>query len=150
MADQDFNIKFKRLYWIWASVIQRCENPNNKWFKNYGQRGISISKDWRESFSIFLFDMGFPLPGQSLERRDNNKGYSKENCYWASRHQQAMNRRIFKNNKTGLKGIEFRDYGSYRVRVKRNKKLVLNKTVDDFFEACCIKKSFELGEKNGS
>ena len=150
MADQNFNIKLKRLYWIWASIIQRCENPKNKWFKNYGARGITISKDWRQSFTVFLFDVGLPTEGQTLERRNNDKGYSKENCYWASRHEQAMNRRIFKKNRTGVKGIEFRDYGVFRVRARRNGKIVLDKTVDDFFEACCIKKSFELGVLYGN
>ena len=48
-----------------------------------------------------------------------------------------------------MKGVEFRNYLAYRVRVRRNGKLVLNKTVSNFFEACCVKKSFELGEVNG-
>jgi hypothetical protein len=133
----------KRLYWVWAAMIQRCENPKNKGYCNYGARGITVCPTWRNSFAQFVQDVGMPPKGMSIERIDNDKGYFKENCHWATRHQQSMNRRVFKNSHLGIKGIELRDYGSYRVRARRFTKIVLNVTVSDFFEACCIKKSFE-------
>lgn len=146
MATQD-STPIKRLYWIWAAMIQRCENKNNKQFYNYGARGITVCKEWRTSFKQFLSDVGVPQNGLTLERKNNDLGYNKDNCYWASRHEQAMNRRIFINNKTGIKGIEVRTYNAFRVRVRRNKEIILDKTVDNFFDACCIKKSFENKEK---
>lgn len=142
MANQD-STSIKRLYWVWAAMIQRCENPNNKHFYNYGARNIKVCQEWRKSFKDFLQDMGIPQKGLTLERKNNDLGYSKDNCYWASRHEQAMNRRLFKNNNSKIKCIEFRSYGAYRVRIRRFKKIVLDKTVDNFFDACCIKKSFE-------
>ena len=142
MANQD-STSIKKLYWIWAAMIQRCENPNNKYFYNYGARGITVCKDWRTSFKRFFSDLGIPEKGMTLERKNNNLGYSKENCYWATRHEQALNRRLFCTNKLKIKGIELRNYGAYRVRARRHKKIVLDVTVEDFFEACCIKKSFE-------
>jgi hypothetical protein len=142
MANQN-STSIKRLYWIWAAMIQRCENPNNKYFYNYGSRGITVCKDWRTSFDRFLNDVGIPPKGMTLERKNNDLGYYKENCYWASRQEQALNRRLFKTNRTGIKNIEIRKNGVFRVRVRRNKKIVLDVTHKDFFEACCIKKSFD-------
>jgi hypothetical protein len=133
----------QKLYWIWAAMIQRCSNPNNKFFYCYGARGIKVCPEWKNSFSQFLKDMGLPEPGKTLERKNNNLGYTKENCYWASNQEQALNRRLFSTNKSGIKGVEYRSYGAFRVRARRNKRIVLDVTVDDFFEACCIKKSFE-------
>ena len=134
----------KQVYWIWSSMIQRCENPNNKSFFNYGARGISVCKEWRDSSKQFIQDMGERPKNYTLERIDNSKGYFKENCIWSDRNAQALNRRIFKGNKLGVRGIELRESGSYRVRIRRYNKIVLNVTVGDFFEACCIKKSFEV------
>jgi hypothetical protein len=77
----------------------RCnpKNKNSQLQKDYVARGILVCPEWGISFETFLKDMGEPpSPKHSLDRIDNNKGYSKENCRWATRKQQNTNRRMTK------------------------------------------------------
>ena len=80
-------------YISWSNIKARCNNPNSQAYKNYGARGITISENWSNSFEEFYKDMGNCPEGFSIERIDNNEGYSKDNCIWASSKTQSMNRR---------------------------------------------------------
>lgn len=81
-------------YHVWAGMIARCYNPKQDNYARYGGRGIRVCRRWRRSFAAFLADMGPRLHrGLSLDRLDNNKGYSAENCRWATWAQQAANKR---------------------------------------------------------
>lgn len=73
-------------------MVSRCRNPQSKYFKNYGGRGITVCDRWL-AFGNFLKDMGERPDGLSLDRKDNNKGYSPDNCKWATRAEQNSNQR---------------------------------------------------------
>jgi hypothetical protein len=81
-------------YKTWSIMIQRCTNPLHPRYKDYGGRGISVTPRWMHSFILFYKDMGpRPGPGYSIERDDVNAGYFKDNCRWATKKEQARNRR---------------------------------------------------------
>lgn len=84
--------KRSRTYNAWAGMKQRCLNPKHHKFHHYGQRGITVCDEWL-TFDGFLSDMGEAPEGKTLNRINNNYGYTKSNCCWSTPTEQNQNRR---------------------------------------------------------
>lgn len=81
-----------RIYRSWCSMKERILNPDNKSYKDYGGRGITICEEWL-NFENFYRDMGEMPENKTLDRIKNNLGYCKSNCKWSTPLQQANNKR---------------------------------------------------------
>ena len=94
-------------YWVRANMLRRCLDPQHPQYRLYGARGISVDEAWQQSYSNFIQDMG-PRPSikHSIERVDNNKGYSKSNCIWATSKTQVLNRNLKGTKSTGVVGVK--------------------------------------------
>ncbi len=85
----------EKLYSVWNSMKQRCINENDKAYKNYGGRGITVCDEWKNDYIAFkrwALSNGYS-EGMWIDRKDNEMGYSPDNCRWSSPKQQSMNKR---------------------------------------------------------
>ncbi len=96
-----------KLYWVWTAMKERCLNPNNEWFKNYGSRGIKVCEEWTDfkTFYDWAMSSGYK-EGLSIDRRDNDGNYEPSNCRWATVVTQNRNtQRIRRSNTSGYRGV---------------------------------------------
>lgn len=100
-------MRYTSTYNTWLNMKARCGNPNNPAAQNYSERGIDYIEKWK-TFEGFFEDMGECPEGFSLNRRDVNSGYDKENCEWVDRVRQGRDKRKPTNGLSSkYKGVTF-------------------------------------------
>lgn len=128
------------LYKTWNGMIQRCNNDNHDSYIKYGGRGITVCNRWL-NIENFIEDM-YPsyVEGLTLDRKDNNKGYSEENCRWASKSTQSQNTtKIRCNNKSGYRGVRIHSkVNKWICNINVNKKRIYLGCFDTALEAAKI------------
>lgn len=107
-------MRYHPAYKSWQHMKDRCTNPNNQDYANYGGRGITVSPEFIKSFPLWLNEMGERPEGErwSIGRVDNNIGYVYGNMRWENDSQQARNHSLLSTNTTGINGV------IYRCRIK--------------------------------
>ncbi len=112
------------LYHTWMAMKDRCRNPNNKAYKNYGGRGIYVDERWlgRQGFWNFVDDMGERPEGYSIDRIGVDGPYSKENCRWANKHEQNINRRDSRKVYCIREHLKHGNHIVYQATIKRGGK----------------------------
>jgi hypothetical protein len=136
----------QQLYWIYHDAKRRCINPKHPSYTNYGGRGIEFHFN---SLSEWLDYMGPRPSGYEMDRIDNNSHYQIGNLRWADFSTQQKNKRTYKSNTSGIKGVNWiSTTKEWVARCNNNKNgkrdyLYVGK---DFFEACCRRLSWETDQ----
>jgi hypothetical protein len=124
-ANKKHGMARTRVYGIWVGMVHRCTSPKCKLYPLYGGRGIGMDPAWKD-FRKFYADMGEPPEKHELDRIDGTKGYSKDNCRWATSQQQSMN--MLKRNRptsSRFKGVGYsKTNRNWIARIKFNRKNV--------------------------
>lgn len=139
------NMSRDPIYKVWLGIVTRCTNEKNFAFKKYGARGIGICKEWLDDCFLFIDwakSNGY-RKGLQIDRIDNSKGYSPDNCRFVTPLVNSRNKGTPKNSRFGIAGITW-EQNKYRVRINVKGKKVNVGAFDDFFEACCARKSAEI------
>ena len=142
--------KGTRLEMTGKNMVQRCTNPKNIAYKNYGWRGITVCDQWlhdRKSFFQWAVDSGYS-DTLELDRIDNDKGYFPSNCRWVDKHTQNANRRKF-NTSNKYIGVWDRGNSKYLAHIKLRgvKKRVHLGTFDTATEAAQVRDNFVIINK---
>ena len=96
-----------KFYHARLALVSRCNNPKDRSYKNYGGRGITVCEEWLDVRNFVAWcDLTHPnIEGYTLDRIDNDKGYSPENCRWVDKTTQNINQRMKSSNTSGFVGI---------------------------------------------
>ena len=143
-------LTYNKFYKTWNNMIQRCTSPNHRKYKDYGARGIIVCEEWLDvaNFVAWAESTHPNITGVSLDRIDNDKGYSPENCRWADASTQAINQRISKRNKSGYIGVSWcKVRGMWTIRIKTGVRYECLGNFDDLMEAVIFRDQYIIENK---
>lgn len=137
--------KISLTYKTWASMKERCTNPNSRVYSYYGGRGITICERWINSFVDFVDDMGDrPSKDYSLDRINVNGNYEPSNCRWATNSEQRINTRQRKS-KSGIRGVSKNPRCStWKAVISFDKKRIIIGNYRSIEEAAAARKEAEI------
>ena len=136
-----------RVYKIYIGMKKRCNNKNSSNFKNYGAKGIKLCSRWEDSFDNFFEDMGDGYRDNlTIDRIDGEKGYSKDNCRWATMQVQNSNKGKTKANKSGVVGVHFcKVRKKWLAKITKNGEVSILGSFEDFNDAVKARREAEKG-----
>lgn len=138
-----------RIHKEWRGILHRCKNPTASHYENYGGRGIGVCEDWKNDFiSFYTWSMQNGYDDKlTLDRIDNDKGYSPDNCRWVTHMENCHNRGARKDSETGVAGVTIRTMKSgkvwYRVHITKNYNRIYIGKYDTLEEAITERKKAE-------
>ena len=113
------------LYTTWSKMKERCYNENHQAYGSYGGRGIKVCDRWLNNFANFVNDMGEKPEGTTLDRINNNEGYTPSNCRWATLKQQSRNRRSRSGSSSTTRGVYFnKERSHWRASIRTDGRMV--------------------------
>jgi hypothetical protein len=124
---------------------QRCLNQNCPAYNDYGGRGITICQEWINNYKEFerwSYNNGYE-DNLTIDRIDNDGDYKPSNCRWVTMAEQSINKGMYKNNTTGVRGV-YRHRNKYRAEIKIKGKTIVLGQSDDIEAATTFRKQGEL------
>ena len=138
-------LQHRKEYSIYRAMLDRCYRKTTPEYFRYGGRGVTVCDSWRQSFDNFYEDMGDKPDKMSLDRINPNKGYTPNNCRWATASIQSFNQRGNSKSQTGAIGVyQNASGGSYYARININNRVINLGSFKELSEAIKARKTAEI------